>query len=290
MTLRHLKIFVAVVDAGTMTAASKTLYMTQPSVSQAIRELESHYGAQFFDRISKRLYLTDQGTRFLSYARHILSLSDEMEMALAHPEAFGTLKVGATLTIGNALLPSIVHRFQSEFPKISLQLFVKNTDDIEQMIIGNTIDLGLVEGYVVSQDIVQTPLASDSLALVCGRSHPLYGRTDITERQLAQQRFIVREPGSGTRALFENAMRAQGLSWTPAWECSGSDIMTRAAAEGLGIAVLSERLIAREIASGTLWRLPSETLNLRRQFSIVYHKNKYFSDIAQHFIRHCESL
>ena len=180
MTLRHLKLFVAVVDAGTMTAASQQLYMTQPAVSQAIRELEQHYGVQLFDRISKRLYLTDQGNRFLGYARHILSLSDEMEMALAHPDTFGSLRIGATLTIGNALLPSIAKSFRTNFPDIDLQIHVKNTGDIEQMIIANTIDLGIVEGHIESKDIVQMPIASDTLVLVCSPTHPILERTQDT--------------------------------------------------------------------------------------------------------------
>jgi DNA-binding transcriptional LysR family regulator len=214
-----------------------------------------------------------------------------MEMALAHSNAVGALRIGATLTIGSTLMPQIVKNFQVRFPAIDLQVCVRNTGDIEQMIIENTIDLALVEGNIESKDIIQMPIASDQLVLVCSAEHPILKQVkkgkNIPLYTLSDQHFIVRETGSGTRAIFENAMRTNEISWTAAWECSGSDIMKQAALEGLGIAVLSRRLVETEIETGSLFVLTVDGLNLKRQFSIVYHKNKYFSEITQAFVDQC---
>ena len=287
MTLRHLQIFIKVFDLGSMTAAAKALFISQPTISQAIAELENYYGIKLFDRLAKRLFITEEGTRLLSYARHITELVNEMEQAMKNPDQQGIIKIGSSLTIANYLLPNLVENFSEEFPLIQVQAITKNTKEIESLIMKNAIDFAIVEGIIHSPDIIVNTFMDDQLILVCGQNHFLYNAKTVSPSSLKDLAFIVREPGSGTRELFENMMAAQALTWHPAWECNGSDILKNAAIKGLGIGVISQRLVENELKDGTLTRLTVTGINLKRKFSVIYHKNKYLSDLMKAFIKLC---
>jgi DNA-binding transcriptional LysR family regulator len=283
MTIRNLEIFIKVADLGNMTAAARSLYIAQPTVSQVISELESHYGIKLFDRLAKRLYITESGKQLLSYARHIIALDEEMELAMKDPEKSGVLKVGSSLTIGAELMPKLASGFQEKHRELRIHAVVRNTADIEDLILRNDIDFALVEGIVHSKSIIAEPFMDDELALVCGKSHALYGIRNVTLEELLRHDFVVREQGSGTRELFESAMISKNAAWNISWECSGSDSIKSAAVGGLGIGVISSRLVEREIAVGQLAVLNVPCLDLKRKFSIAYHKNKYITDTMKEF-------
>lgn len=282
MTLRHLKIFIKVADAGSMTAAAEALYVSQPTVSQAIIELESHYGVKLFDRLSKRLYITELGKQFLSYARHIASLFDEMEQQLKNPDQTGVLKVGASITIGTFLLPEWVKSFNKEYPTLHLQVVVRNTKEIEGMLLSNNLDFGIVEGHIHSNDIHSEPLMEDELVCVCGEGHPWFESTHEAVN-LEEGAFIVREVGSGTRELFESVMTAHDLRTHIVWECSDSEGIKQAAISGIGIGVISRRLVKNEVNEGVLRVLKAKNIEFKRKFCIVHHKNKYLTPAIQCF-------
>jgi len=287
MTLRHLTIFIKVFDLGSMTAAAQALFISQPTVSQAISELENYYGIKLFDRLAKHLFITDKGAQLLSYARHITDLVTEMEQAMKNPDQHGIIKVGASLTIANYLLPDLVSNFSQQYPLIKVQAITKNTKDIESLVMKNAIDFAVVEGSIHSPDIIENVFMEDKLILVCGKSHFLYNSKSIPPRSLKDLAFIVREAGSGTRELFENMMAAHELTWQPSWECNGSDILKNAAIKGLGIGVISQRLVADELKAGTLARINVKGVELQRKFSVIYHKNKFLSGSMQSFINLC---
>ena len=290
MTIRHLTIFITVADLGSMTAAAKALYISQPTVSQAITELEAHYGIKLFERFSKRIFITQNGSRLLSYARHITSLVNEMEQVIKNQEEIGSMTIGASLTIGECLLPALISTFTKKYPHFQINVIVKNTLDIEKLIALNTVDLAIVEGMVHSPDIFTTPFENDELTLVCDKEHPLYNVETVSRTELANISFIVREKGSGTRELFENAMSANEIKWRPAWECNGSDIIKSAALSGIGAAVISKRLVQNELNNGLLHSFQIEGIELKRKFSIAYHKNKYLTESMQNFISLCKNL
>lgn len=287
MTLRLLKIFIAVADLGSMTAASKFLFVSQPTVSQAIAELENHYNVKLFDRLSKRLYLTENGNELLSYARHIVDLLSEMEYSMKNDEKSGIIKIGSSVTVGTYLLPGLVNDFAKEYPSIQINAFVKNTKDIESMIIHNEIDFAIIEGAIHSAKIVSFPFMDDELVLVCGKNHPLYKSEVISAYALSNYKFIVREKGSGTRELFENIMASKEIVWNLAWESNGSDGLRSAALNGIGIAVLSEKLVREQIRSGDLSLIRVQDLSLPRTFSVAYHKNKFITSTMDAFIQLC---
>lgn len=287
VTLRHLRIFIAVSDLGTMTAAAKALYIAQPTVSQAISELEAFYGVRLFERFSKKLYMTPQGFQLLDYARHISSLYNRMDMAMGDASEGSVVKVGASMTIGTCLLPQMVEAFTKKYPDVPIEAVIRNTRDIEDMILKNDIDFALVEGSVHSSSIYSDPFSTDRLLLLCGKGHPLYGSGKLETAELSGKKFIVREEGSGTRELFESSMAAANIPWQAAWVYSGSDGLISAAIHNLGIAVISQRLVVSELASGALWPLEVEDFDLSRRFFMIRHKNKYLTRPMKNFTQFC---
>ena len=167
MTLRHLKIFLAVYETGSTTAAAEELLIAQPSVSVALKELEEHYGVRVFERMSKRLYVTQAGQELYQYARHLVSLFEETEDAMKSLGASGMLHVGSSVTIGNYFLPGYIRTFQKEFPQVRVRVTVENTDTIEKLLLENGIDVGLVEGRIHSPYLVQFPYRKDRLVMIC---------------------------------------------------------------------------------------------------------------------------
>ncbi len=288
MTLRHLEIFVAVADEGSMTAASEKLYISQPTVSQAIMELERFYGTKLFDRMGKRLYRTQAGERLLSYARHVTALVSDMALQMTQVETTGILRVGASASVGILFLPEQIKRFQLESSGIQIQAVVKNTLDIEQLLLRNELDIGLVEGDVHSTDLLTQPFAEDELVIVCGRGNPFYGKKKIDPLALQNQPYLMREMGSGTRELFEYAMATKVLNWKIVWESNSFESIKRAAIANLGLAVLSKELVREELLSGALWHISTPFLSLKRKWGIVYHKNKYLTSAMKSFIKTCE--
>ncbi len=287
MTFRHLKIFTIVSDLGSMTAAAKALFIAQPTVSQVISELENYYGVKLFDRLSKRLYITEQGKQLLSYARHITDLFNEMDQAMKNADKSGIIKIGASVTVGTYLLPRLANEFTKLYPFYQVKAITKNTKAIENLIIRNDIDLALVEGPVHTSDIISKAFMDDKLALVCGKNHPLYQTESITPFELSKLNFIVREQGSATRELFENVMATNEIDWNLAWECNGSDGLKSAAINGIGVAVISQRLVSHEVKTGELYVLKVEGMEFKRKFSFIYHKNKYLTNTMKAFIDLC---
>lgn len=283
MTLRYLKIFVTVADCKSMTAASEALFITQPTVSQAILELENYYGIKLFDRLSKKIYITEKGKQLLNYARHIIALYEEMELSMKEPEKSGFLKIGASVTVGADLLPQLVNKFEKTYPAVRTNAVIKNTTEIENLIINNDIDFALVEGIVHNSNIVSKAFMDDELVLICGKSHELYNTKCILQGRVAKYNFVVREQGSGTRELFESAMVANNVNWQLRWECNGSDGLKSAAKNGIGIAVISKRLVEAEVKTGELSIIKIKEIDLKRKFSMVYHKNKYITETMKAF-------
>lgn len=287
MTLRHLEIFVAVSDMGSMTAASERLYISQPTVSQAIMELERYYGTKLFDRMGKKLYRTQAGERLLGYARHVTALVSDMAIQMTQVEDTGLLRIGASATVGIQYLPELVNHFNKEVNGIEIQAVIKNTLDIEQLLLKNELDIGIVEGDIHSTDLSIRPFFQDELILVCGKNHPLYGKKQIKPTQLQSQRYLMREVGSGTRELFEYAMAAQELSWQTVWESNSFESITAAARKSIGLAVLSKNLVKEDLEIGELWHINTPFLSLKRTWRIAYHKNKYLTSGMEKIIAFC---
>ncbi len=285
MTLRSLEIFVAVAESGKMSDAANTLHIAQPTISQAISELEKEYGILLFDRLSRKLYITEAGLQLLSYARNILTLSSEMEKQMINLSAVKTILLGATITVGKCVLVDIVKRFEEANPNIKIVVSIENTATIESMLLRSQLDIGFVEGHIRSTELMITPAIPDELVLVCHRDHTLSTKESVSLLDISCHPFILREVGSGTRELFEEKIRQENIQITPKWTCHGSDSIIEALLANQGITVISRRLVESYVKDGSLCIVPIKNIQIHRNFSIVYHKNKFISNALDSLIQ-----
>jgi DNA-binding transcriptional LysR family regulator len=287
MTLRHFNIFVAVCDKMNMTKASEMLFISQSAVSQAISELESHYGVRLFERLSRKLYLTHAGKKLLSYARYIIKLNRELENDMKTLHQNGYIRIGASVTVGAYVLPKLVWNFQKINVGANIKVYEENTEKIEKMLLRDEIDIALVEGETKNPDIINRPFMNDELVLICGSGHRFAKLPYVEPRELEREKFIVRERGSGTRKTFEDKMRKNQLSWQVIWICNNTDTIKIAVEEGLGVSVISRHSVMSELALGILHEVPIKDIKFKRQFKIIYHKNKYLTETMKGFITLC---
>lgn len=276
MTIRHLKIFLAVADCGTMSQAAKQLYITQPSVSQAIRELEERYQVLLFERLSKKLYITEAGKTFYSYAKQVVFQFDQMEEHMLNNRK-ERLRIGATVTVGSRVLPEIVREFRMKNPQIDIYCYGGNTQTVEERLLSMELDVGIIEGKVQSSDLIAIPMIDDYLVLVCGMEHPFMDREKLYPDDLMGQEFVMRERGSGTRALFEQYLLKHGIRIKVVFEESSPAAILQTVKINQCLAVLSVSLIEQELRRGTLKAFSQEEQEWNRKFSFVYHKDKFLT-------------
>lgn len=289
MTLRHIKIFVAVCETGSITAAGEKLFLAQPAVSLAIADLESYYGIKLFDRIARRLYITEAGRHLFQYATHIVRLFEDMEKEVKNIDNIGVIRVGASITIGNYLLPQYISALKARFPSMAVKAFINNSETIQQFICENKIDIGFIEGSVHDAYIVALPFREDELSMICATSHSFAGRTDVEIVELEKQSFLLREAGSAGREIFDGIMAAHGLVVAPLWESISTQAIVRAVQANLGISVLPYLLVKDSLDRNEIGRFALKNISLSRQFSVAYHKNKFLTQSAQYLIEICRS-
>lgn len=288
MTIRHLKIFLAVFETGSTTAASKKLLIAQPSVSVAISELETHYGVRLFERYAKRLCVTEEGMFLYQYARHVVDLFDEMEENIHDRSMVKKLRVGASVTIGNYMFPQYVKQFMNTHPEIELSAFIENTSTIEKMILENRIDVGLVEGKIHSPYIISQPYMDDQLVMICSPQHPYAKYKAVIPEVLAAEKYILREKGSAVRDVFEGLMQTKNIPIELAWESTSTQAIINAVSENLGVSVLPYIFVKSSLERGEIAVVNVDGLSLRAEFSIIYHKNKYLTTALADFIALCK--
>lgn len=277
MTIRHLKIFIAVAESGKMSSAAKKLYITQPTVSQVIAEIEENYGARLFERLSKKLYITDAGKQLLGYARHIVALFDEMERNLKNSADHVLLRIGATITVGTCVMTDIITSYERENPYVQTRIFVANTQIIEQMLCNSELDIALVEGNIKNEELLVRPVIEDELVLVCGCNHPFFSREDIFAEELNGECFLLREEGSGTREKFDDYVREHNIKIIPKCTSHCSGAILNGVVANHGLTVISRMLVTEKEKEGKLRIIPIRDAKFARTFNVVYHKNKFFS-------------
>ena len=287
MTLRHMKIFVTVYQNKGITSASQILHLAQPSVSLAIRELEEYYGIHLFERIGRRIYPTECGKDFYGYALHIVSLFDEMETKVRNWDAIGTLRIGASVTIGTHLLPGILKRASILYPDLTIKVLINNSTYIEEHLMDNTIDVGLIETRPELPDLVYEPFMKDNLCANVPPGHPLCQKRSITLSHLAQYPMLMREKGSAGRELLDACFALEQVTVHPIWESSSTQAIVKGVAAGIGVAVLPYLLLEKDIQEHTVDQV-TITPPLKRDFNIIYHKSKYLTTNMHGFINACK--
>lgn len=289
MNIRLLRIYLTVCETGSMTQAAKALFMTQPSVSQAISELEREYSTRLFERLNHRLFLTDAGEHLRAYANHIVNLADQAKAELVEIGSTGSLRVGASQTVGAYWMPVVLHKYRMLQPQVELFSLVDNTRVIENQILQDKIDLGVVEGSITSKFLVEQKLCTDELVIVCGREHKLFSNIEAQISDLAGERFLIREVGSGTRDLFELRMNQAGVDWKIGGVYSNTESIKQAVCHSLGLAALPKIAIQEEEQKGLLKGIQINGFVLIRNFNLVYHRQKYFTSAMQKFVEVCNT-
>ncbi|MBU3113462.1 LysR family transcriptional regulator [Clostridium lacusfryxellense] len=287
MNLRHMKIFVVVCQENSITIASKKMYISQPAISTAIKEMENYYGVKLFDRLSKKIYLTEVGKVVLSYALHITSLFDELETTIRNSDTIGTLRIGSSFTIGTHLMPKYIKQFSSKYPSIQTFVTINNSDIIENLVIDNKLDFALIEGLVHSENLISKSFFNDELVVVCSLSNPLLKKHSVSIKDLKTQDFLMREKNSGTRELADSILLLHGFSVLPIWESASTDAILSGVASGIGISILPLLLVQNYIDDGVIGKLNVIDINLKRQFYIIYHKNKFLTPSSLEFLKLC---
>jgi len=287
MTLRHLRVFLCVCDEGNMTVAAEKLHIAQPSVSQTIAELEEYYNVKLFERLGRKLFITIAGQKLITYARHIVNLSKEAENVMREINDNGVIRIGASVTIGTWILNEIIRDFMKYNPNVKIISEVHNTKIIEGMLLMDQLDIGLVEGKIHSPGIVAKPFMDDELVLVCSSSHSLGKQKKIKASKLENMEFVVREEGSGTRELFESVMFNKGIDWQIVGVYNNAEAIKNAVADGLALTVISRLAVQKEVKRKELEIVEIEEMDFKRNFLIVYHKNKYLSPIVTKFMELC---
>lgn len=278
MTIRHLKIFMTVADEGGMSLAAKKLHISQPSVSQAVCELEKYYGIKLFERLSQKIYLTKEGELMLSFCRHILDSFDQMEEAVRQAGKKTSLRIGCSVSVGTCLINDILDEAEQKMPDCEISVVVANSSDVEQAVLGNEVDLGIVEGIMKSRDLLITPVCEDELVVVCGKKHPLAKEKNITLDMLKGQNYISRESGSAERNQIEKIFEDYGLSLKKTFLSTNTEAIKNAVIKGRGIAIFSKRVVLKECEEGEIVILPLKGVEITRNINMVIHKNKYMSE------------
>ena len=277
MTLRHLEIFRAVCAQESITQAAEQLNMAQPAVSVAIRELEAFYGSKLFERMNRRIYLTEAGRTLLQYADTILSQFRESVQVFREAQHSGVCRFGVHVTFGETRLPAILQQLALRLPQVRLQVFVGNTRRNEEMILQNEIDFAVVDNITVSPNAVDLPLCREPMSAVCAPDYPCSDALPLA--QLAGERLLLRERGSGTRSSVDAVFQVADAAMAPPL-VEGSSVATllECARRGLGVSILPDSLIADDLRRGTLRALTVTDGRFYRQYFLAYHKNKYLSE------------
>lgn len=290
MNIRHLKIFMTVADYGKMSVAAEKLYISQPSVSQAVKEIEDYYGIKVFERLSKKLYITESGKILLKYARHIVSSFDEMEMELKNINGNISFRIGATVTVGNLLLKDIISKFEANNSEVSTRILINNTTIIEKMLLTDELDIGIVEGTVTNKDLIQKSILKDELVLVAGKSHKFYNKEMIEVNELNGESFILREEGSGSRERIISVLEDHEIEYNIKWNSTDTELIKIATIDGQGLSILSKLMIKEELKSGELQIININGIEIIRDICLIYHKNKFISEYLQKLINSIEEL
>lgn len=283
MTLEQLRIFVAVAERQHVTQAARALNLAQSAASHAIAALEKRHDTRLFDRVGRRIELTEAGLALLAEARAILANVDRAELVLGEFGSLrrGTLTVQASQTIASYWLPRHLVAFRRAYPSVDVRLVIGNTTQAAEAIETGTAELGFAEGLVAAEHLESIPVAKDQLILVVGAGHPWAARSRLNPRDLIGQEWVLRERGSGTRSVFEGDLARLGLDpgrLRIALELPSNEAVRAAVEAGLGATVLSASVAAPSIEAGLLHHVPFRLPE--RAFYALHHRERSRSRAA----------
>ncbi|MGX9742555.1 DNA-binding transcriptional regulator YeiE [Pseudocitrobacter corydidari] len=284
ITLRQLEVFAEVLKSGSTTQASQMLALSQSAVSAALTDLEGQLSVQLFDRVGKRLVVNEHGR--LLYPRALALLEQATEIEQLFREDNGAIRVYASSTIGNYLLPEMIGRYRRDFPDLPIELSVGNSQDAINAVADFRVDIGFIEGPCHSADIVAEPWLEDELVVFAAPDSPLL-EGEVTLARLSAQPWILREKGSGTREIVDYLLLSHLPQFRLGMELGNSEAIKHAVRHGLGISCLSRRVIAEQLESGKLVEVTVPLPGLNRTLWRIHHRQKHLSNALLRFLRYC---
>ena len=274
-TIRQLEVFLAVARTGSVSRAGDELAMSQSAVSGSLADLERQFDVRLFDRLGKRLQLSDVGRALRSRAEAIFDQARELESALAKQTDDARLRVGATLTIGNYVVVPLMARYMREGHGALIRLDIANTETITRRVANFELDVGLIEGELAHPELVITPFRDDELVVFAAPTHPLAKKRRVSDADLRSAYWIVREHGSGTRQAFDRAMTGILPELHLALELPHTEVIKRAVEAGLGVGCVSRLALADAFHARTLKPCPVPHRDFHRRFYTVLHRQKH---------------
>ena len=287
---RQLEVFVQIALHGSVRAAAEQLYLTQPAASMALAEMERQLDAPVFARERGRLRLNARGRELLPLAQELLERYAEFGRlgAGGTQTLVGELRIGASNTVGNYRVGELLGAFVRSHPQVAVRLRVANTDAITAAMLDHSLDVGCVEGPVTHPLLESRAWRDDSLVVCAPPDHPLAGKRSLKPADFAGARWVLREPGSATRATSERVL-AQLPAGETVLELDQIEAIKQAVAAGLGIACLPEVAVADAVATGRLKALKTPFLDLRRKLSLLLHREKYRGAVLEAFLQASDS-
>ena len=270
----RLKVFRTVATQASFRKAAELLHLSQPAVSQHIQSLEEELGLRLFDRSGARISLTPAGKLLLRYAERAARVLDEAKTALLklQGEVSGNLQLGASTTIAQYILPRILGAFLKDNPRVKLSVLSGNTEEIVALLLKGAIMLGMIEGPPMSKEVHTEKFLDDRMVLIAPRSHEWSGMSSVSLASLREVPLLLREQGSGSRRVVEQAIRKAGLSLNQlhiAMELDSTEAILSGVEAGLGLGFVSEWAIAKALRLGAVSLVRVEGLEIRRHLMLV---------------------
>jgi DNA-binding transcriptional LysR family regulator len=286
MDVRDLQIFLGVAKHLNYTRAAEEVNLSQPSVSVRMRELERDLGSKLFEQLGKKVALTEAGQLLVPYATRLIAVMGDARQAIEDLQGMerGLLRIGASTTPGMYIIPRTLANFKRQYPKIEVHLAVKDTRQIEDGVIRIEFDFGFVGGHLAGDEVDVLPWMTDHLVLVVPSNHNLARKKSIKLADLRKEQFILREPGSATRAAVGHHLKKAEIEVETVMEMENPESVKKAVQSGLGIAFISKFAVETELKAGSLVAINVNGLNINRELKIAYRKDKHLGRAAQTFI------
>lgn len=286
MNPHHLRTFLVVRNHRNYTRAAEELFLTQPAVSRQMRQLEEELGVRLFEQIGKSLQVTDAGETLASEAGRLLGAMERTAEAVrSHRIAeYGSLRIGASTTPGIYMIPDILGRFHRRFPKVALHYTVENSLRIEQMLVRNELDLGIIGAPLSNEELERKPLVEDEIVCFTSPSHRLAKTRRIAPDELREELWIIRERGSATRLLFEDWLSARRGMIGKSIELSCPEACKALVRAGIGVSFISVHGLRTDIRAKTLVKIPVAEMSLKRQIFLARHSDKRNSPVMESFL------
>lgn len=284
ITLRQLQVFESVARLLSFSRAARELHLSQPGVSMQVKQLEEMLGRTLFEQLGKRLYLTEAGREVLRASQAIVQELLDLEGALNDLTGLkqGTLTVGVVSTVSYFAI-RLISRFRLEHPQVRITLNVLNRETLLAQLANNEVDLALMGQPPLGHDLASTPFMENPLVVIAPHDHPLAASRNIPLARIAEEDFVARETGSGTRSATEAFFQSHGLALRAAMEMNKNEALKQAVEAGLGLGVVSRHTVTLELSAQRLSILDVAGFPIRRQWHLVHRQNKHFSQAASTF-------